>query len=75
MPTYDLLVIGDEAGFLKLLFRHSDLRLLDVHVGGGTEIFSSASFNYPTLGDLYKTTTYDAIMQRFRAASSESSSR
>ena len=83
-------IIGDDAGFLKLLFRREDLRLLGVHVvgeqatelvhigliallsGGGAELFSNACFNYPTLGELYKTATYDAILQRMRAASSGS---
>ncbi len=80
-------IIGDEAGFLKLLFRRADLRLLGVHVvgeqatelvhigllalltGGGAELFSNACFNYPTLGELYKTATYDAMLQRMRADS------
>ena len=75
-------IIGDDAGFLKLLFRRDDLRLLGVHVvgeqatevvhiglialltGSGADLFSTACFNYPTLGDLYKTAAYDAIMQR-----------
>ena len=77
-------IIGDDFGFLKLLFRREDLRLLGVHVvgeqatelvhigliallrDGDAELFSSACFNYPTLGDLYKTATYDAIMRRVR---------
>ena len=77
-------IIGDDFGFLKLLFRREDLCLLGVHVvgeqatelvhigliallrEGDAELFSSACFNYPTLGDLYKTATYDAIMQRIR---------
>jgi NAD(P) transhydrogenase len=44
-----------------------------VHIGliallrnGDAELFSSACFNYPTLGDLYKTASYDAIMKRAR---------
>lgn len=42
-----------------------------VHVGliamireGDAELFSTACFNYPTLGDLYKTATYDAMRAR-----------
>lgn len=72
-------IIGDETGFLKLLFGRSDLRLLGVHVvgeqatevvhigllalmaGADAHIFSDACFNYPTLGDLYKSATYDAL--------------
>jgi NAD(P) transhydrogenase len=30
--------------------------------GAGTDLLSRACFNYPTLGDLYKTATYDALM-------------
>ena len=74
-------IMGDEAGFLKLLFRRSDLRLLGVHVVGeqatevvhiglmamlmeaNSDVFNRACFNYPTLGDLYKYATYDALIQ------------
>jgi NAD(P) transhydrogenase len=72
-------IIGDEAGFLKLLFRRDDLRLVGVHIlgeqatevahigliamlaGAGADLFNRACFNYPTLGDLYKYATYDAL--------------
>jgi hypothetical protein len=47
--------------------------LIALLTGGGAELFSSACFNYPTLGELCKTATYDAIMLRMRAASSASS--
>ncbi len=75
-------IIGDERGFLKLLFRESDMQLLGVHVmgehatemvhigliamlqGADADLFNRACFNYPTLGDLYKFATYDAILQR-----------
>jgi NAD(P) transhydrogenase len=75
-------IIGDEAGFLKLLFRADDMRLVGVHVLGelatevvhvgmvtilaeGTiDLLNRACFNYPTLGDLYKFATYDALLQR-----------
>ena len=75
-------IIGDERGFLKLLFRKSDMRLLGVHVmgehatdvvhigliamlqGADADLFNRACFNYPTLGDLYKFATYDAMLQR-----------
>ena len=74
-------IIGDETGFLKLLFRRDDMRLLGVHVMGeqatevvhigliammadaSAELFNRACFNYPTLGDLYKYATYDAMIQ------------
>ena len=32
--------------------------------GAGAGMFNQACFNYPTLGDLYKYATYDAILQR-----------
>jgi len=72
-------IIGDETGFLKLIFRCGDMRLLGVHVVGeqatelihiglvallaeaGADLFNRACFNYPTLGDLYKYATYDAL--------------
>ncbi len=75
-------IIGDETGFLKLLFRREDMRLLGAHVIGehatelihigliamlaesGGDLFNRACFNYPTLGDLYKYATYDAIARR-----------
>ena len=75
-------IIGDDTGFLKLLFRRDDMRLLGVHVIGeqatevvhtglvamlaeaDADLFNRACFNYPTLGDLYKYATYDAMLQR-----------
>ena len=81
-------IIGDERGFLKLLFRQNDMRLLGVHVMGehatdivhiglmamlqdaDADLFNRACFNYPTLGDLYKFATYDAILQRTAGAGS-----
>ncbi|MEO5913046.1 MAG: Si-specific NAD(P)(+) transhydrogenase [Luteolibacter sp.] len=72
-------IIGDRTGFLKLIFRRGDMRLLGVHIIGeqatelvhiglmamltdsGAELFNRACFNYPTLGDLYKYATYDAL--------------
>ena len=75
-------IIGDEAGFLKLLFRADDMRLVGVHVlgelatevvhigliamlaEGTSDLFNRACFNYPTLGDLYKYATYDALLRR-----------
>jgi len=74
-------LIGDEGGFLKLLFRRTDMRLMGVHVigeqatdlvhiglmallsRGDAELFNHAWFNYPTLGDLYKYATYNALLQ------------
>ncbi len=76
------IIIGDEHGFLKLIFRRDDLRLLGVHVigeiaseishigltalmaGAGCDLFIRTCYNYPTLGDLYKYATYDAMGRR-----------
>ena len=75
-------IIGDRAGFLKLLFARDDMKLLGVHVlgeqasevvhiglmamltGGGADLFLRACFNYPTLGELYKMATHDALIRR-----------
>lgn len=73
-------IIGDETGFLKLLFRRSDMKLLGVHVIGefasevihigvmtlmvaaGAELLLATCFNHPTLGELYKLATHDALL-------------
>jgi NAD(P) transhydrogenase len=75
-------IIGDKDGFLKLLFREDDMRLLGVscigeqasellHTGltallsGATaELFIQMCFNYPTLSEMYKYATYDALGAR-----------
>ncbi|HET6474074.1 MAG TPA: Si-specific NAD(P)(+) transhydrogenase [Pseudomonadales bacterium] len=75
-------IVGDDVGFLKLLFRQSDMRLLGAHAVGEhatelihialvammsdatAELFNRACFNYPTLGDLYKYATYDALLAK-----------
>jgi NAD(P) transhydrogenase len=75
-------IIGDRDGFLKLLFREEDMRLLGVsvigeqatelvHVGlaallqdATAELFIQMCFNYPTLSELYKYATYDALGAR-----------
>lgn len=75
-------IIGDRTGFLKLLFRASDLKLLGVHIIGEqatevvhiglmalmveaqAELLLRTCFNYPTLGELYKLATHDAILTR-----------
>ncbi|HUR29017.1 MAG TPA: FAD-dependent oxidoreductase, partial [Planctomycetota bacterium] len=79
-------IIGDESGFLKLIFARDDLRLLGVHVIGeiatellhiglmalmtrsGAPLFIETCFNYPTLGELYKYATYDALGRRSAAS-------
>jgi NAD(P) transhydrogenase len=75
-------IIGDSTGFLKLIFRRTDMTLLGVHVmgeqatelvhiglmamlsGSTADLFNRACFNFPTLGDLYKAATDDALRQR-----------
>jgi len=75
-------IIGDDKGFLKLLFHPDDMRLLGVHVIGeqatelihvgltallmnqGAELFIESCYNYPTLTELYKYATYDALGRR-----------
>ena len=77
-------IIGDREGFLKLLYRRDDMKLLGVHVIGesatelvhvglialladaGSDTFIRACFNYPTLGELYKYATYDAMGRKQR---------
>lgn len=72
-------IIGDDGGFLKLLFQHQDMKLLGVHAIGEratelvhigllamltnstAELFSEMCFNMPTLGELYKLSSLDAI--------------
>jgi NAD(P) transhydrogenase len=75
-------IIGDQTGFLKLLFRRDDMKLLGVHIIGEqatevihtgviamlaeatAELFNRSCFNFPTLGDLYKIATYNAMLKR-----------
>jgi NAD(P) transhydrogenase len=75
-------IVGDRDGFLKLLFRADDMKLLGVgvigeqaselvHVGltallaeSTAELFIQMCFNYPTLSEMYKYATYDALGQR-----------
>ena len=75
-------IIGDDDGFLKLIFRRGDMRLLGVHVIGeiaseivhiglmglltkaNADLFIRSCFNYPTLGEMYKYATYDAMGNR-----------
>lgn len=77
-------IIGDDDGFLKLIFREEDMKLLAVHVIGESateivhiglvgiqmgavgELFIKTCFNYPTLSEMYKYATYDALGRRAR---------
>lgn len=78
-------IIGDDDGFLKLLFDANDMKLLGVHVigeaaselvhvgltalltGADADLFIHTCYNYPTLTELYKYATYDALGQRAKA--------
>jgi NAD(P) transhydrogenase len=80
-------IIGDTSGFLKLLFRQGDGRILGIHIMGehatdivhiglvamlaeaDIDLFNRACFNYPTLGDLYKYATYDAVLRKAKLRS------
>jgi NAD(P) transhydrogenase len=81
------LIIGDNDGFLKLIFKFNNdlskpMKLLGVHAIGeiaselihvgvsalimntGSNLFIDTCFNYPTLSELYKYATYDAMGNR-----------
>jgi NAD(P) transhydrogenase len=53
-------VIGEQATELV------HIGLMAMLAGADREIFNSACFNYPTLGDLYKAATYDAFISTIR---------
>jgi NAD(P) transhydrogenase len=75
-------IIGDHSGFLKLLFREEDMKLLGVHMigeqatevihvgltalllGADDHLFIHTCYNYPTLTEMYKYATYDALGRR-----------
>jgi NAD(P) transhydrogenase len=75
-------VIGDDAGFLKLIYDAEEMRLIGAHMMGeqaielinmgllvmqmnGTfQVFIDACFNFPSLAELYKYATYDAMRRR-----------
>lgn len=85
-------IIGDDVGFLKLIFRRGDMKLLGVHVVGEhaselvhigvvamqtdstIELFNRVCFNFPTLGDMYKSAAYDALLTLRGEADADSSS-
>jgi NAD(P) transhydrogenase len=51
-------VIGEQATELI------HIGLVAMLTSSGADLFNQACFNYPTLGDLYKYATYDAMMRR-----------
>jgi NAD(P) transhydrogenase len=75
-------VIGDDAGFLKLIFSAEEMRLIGAHMIGEQSIelidvgllamqmnatfqaFIDACFNFPSLAELYKYATYDAMKHK-----------
>jgi NAD(P) transhydrogenase len=75
-------IIGDDAGFLKLIYHAEEMRLIGAHMMGeqaielinigllvmqmnGTfQVFIDACFNFPSLAELYKYATYDAMKRR-----------
>jgi NAD(P) transhydrogenase len=75
-------IVGDDAGFLKLIYRADDMRLIGAHMLGEQAIelinigllamqtnadfqsFIDACFNFPSLAELYKYATYDAMKRQ-----------
>jgi NAD(P) transhydrogenase len=75
-------IIGDDAGFLKLIYAADEMRLIGAHMIGeqGIELidigllamqtdttfqaFIDACFNFPSLAELYKYATYDAMKRK-----------
>jgi NAD(P) transhydrogenase len=59
-------VVGEQATELV------HIGLLALMSGSGAELFNRTCFNYPTLGDLYKYATYEAILKRDGVVADES---
>jgi len=77
-------IIGDQDGFLKLLFAVEDMKLLGVHIIGEqaselvhigltallsnatSDLFIATCYNYPTLSEIYKYATYNALQNRIK---------
>jgi NAD(P) transhydrogenase len=75
-------IIGDDAGFLKLVYAAEEMRLIGAHMIGEQAIelidigllamqmdatfqaFIDACFNFPSLAELYKYATYDAMKRK-----------
>jgi len=51
-------VVGEQA--TELVY----LGLIAMMAEAGADLFNRTCFNYPTLGDLYKYATYEAILKR-----------
>jgi NAD(P) transhydrogenase len=54
--------IGEQASELV------HIGLVALHAGAGADLFIETCFNYPTLGELYKYATYDALGRRAKPA-------
>jgi NAD(P) transhydrogenase len=54
-------VVGEQATELV------HIGLMALECGGDVDLFNRVCFNYPTLGDLYKTAGYDAMMTKMRS--------
>ncbi len=88
------MIIGDNEGFLKLIFEFNTnpskpMKLLGVHFIGeiaselihigvsalimnaDSNLFIDTCYNYPTLGELYKYATYDAMGKRAKRLKSK----
>jgi NAD(P) transhydrogenase len=61
-------VVGEQATELV------HIGLVAMMSGCGAELFNRTCFNYPTLGDLYKYATYEAILKRDRLVADERAS-
>ena len=59
-------VVGEQATELV------HIGLVAMMSGAGAELFNRTCFNYPTLGDLYKYATYEAILKRDGVVADES---
>jgi NAD(P) transhydrogenase len=57
-------IIGEQASELV------HIGLTAMHAGAGAELFIATCYNYPTLGELYKYATYDALDKRAKALAS-----
>jgi NAD(P) transhydrogenase len=75
-------IVGDDAGFLKLIYGADDMQLagahkigeqaielisiglLSIQAKGSFQVFIDACFNFPSLAELYKYATYDAMKRK-----------
>jgi len=67
MKLIGIHVIGEQATELV------HIGLIAMMAGGGADLFLNTCFNYPTLGDLYKLATHDALLKRNKLDSAAAS--